>query len=131
VPGSLVEQKRGVSAGSHGSRDLFEVMGHGRRGAAGHDEACAHAPVRADRPEEVGRLRTLILRDRRSRSAFGPASGERLLLADTGLVAEPDLYGLAADSLGDLRQTAGEAFLKRAAASGSWAWWRGRAESLR
>ena len=68
---------------------------------------------------------------RGSRSALGPALGQGVLLADAGLVAEPDLYGLAPDSLRDLRQTVGEVFLDTAAASRSWASWRGRAESLR
>ena len=96
-------------------------MSHGLGGAAGHDQACADAPGRADRPEDVGRGRALVLRSRGSRSALGPAPGQGVLLADTGLVAEPDLYRLAACSLRDLRQTVGEVFSKMAAASGSWA----------
>ena len=53
-----------------------------------------------------------------------------LILRPSKDVGEPDLYRLA-DGLTDRCQTGGEVFLKMAAASGSWAWWRGRAESLR
>ena len=121
VPAGLIEQEHGVGAGRHSCGDLFEVAGHGRRGATVHDQARAHAPGRADRPEDVGRLRALILGGRGSRSACCPTPGQGVFLADPRLVAEPDLYGFAADGLRDLRQTVGEVFSKTAAASGSWA----------
>ena len=44
-------------------------------------------------------------------------SSERIRLADLGLIAEPDLYRFATESLRDLRQTVGEGFPKRAVTS--------------
>ena len=112
VPAGLIEQQHGVGAGGDGRGDLFEVQGHRLGVAAGHDEAGALALGRADRPEDVGRGGALVLGGRGRVSALGPAPGERVLLADPGLVCEPDLYRLAADSLRDLRQAGGEVFLK-------------------
>jgi hypothetical protein len=63
----------------------------------------------------------------------GPAPGDLVLLPDAGLIAEPDLdlAGIDARRARDRVQTGGEAFLKASTAPAAWAWWRGRAESLR
>ena len=47
-------------------------------------------------------------------SALGPAAGDLVLLADAGLVGEPDLYMLRREGLlmRDRLQARGEAFLK-------------------
>jgi len=62
-----------------------------------------------------------------------PATGDLVLLADSGLVAEPDLYivGINALLARDLVQARREAFLKASIAPSAWEWWRGRADSLR
>jgi hypothetical protein len=45
-------------------------------------------------------------------------AGDRVLLANAGLIRKPDLYRLAADSLCDLCHASGEGFLKAGMASG-------------
>jgi len=54
------------------------------------------------------------LRSRGPGALPGPAPGDLVLLADPGLVAEPDLYVAAVDALlaRDLVQARGETFLK-------------------
>jgi hypothetical protein len=55
------------------------------------------------------------------------------LFADARLVLEPNLYGLDIDRFfaRDSVQARGEVFLRSSIAPSIWAWWRGRAESLR
>lgn len=120
-----------MRAGCDSLGDLFEVQSYRFGSAVRHDEAGPGASGRADRPKYVGRGGALVLGCRGTRAAFGPALGDRVLLADPGTVGEADLYRLAADGLRDHLQAGGEAFLKTGMASESWAWWRGRAESLR
>ena len=62
VPAGLIEDQHGVGAGGDGLGDLFEVQGHRLSGAAGHDEAGAGAACGADRAEDVGGGRALVLR---------------------------------------------------------------------
>src|SRR5947207_7494003 len=70
----------------------------------------------------VGRTRPLIVRCRGSSPAPRPSPGDLVLLADPGLVLEPDLYRLARRvALGDLVEALGEVFLNAAMASASWA----------
>ena len=61
-----------------------------------------------------------------------PDPGEGALLADPGIVLEPDFQWLAASGLRDgVGYRLGEAFLKPSWASGSVFGWRGRTESRR
>lgn len=131
VPAGLIEQQDGVCAGGDGLGDLGQMQGHRLGGAERHDEAGPGASGRADRPEDVGRGGALVLGRRGARAASGPAAGDRVFLTDPGLVGESDLYWRAADGRRDRLQAGAEAFLKAGMVSGSWAWWRGRAESLR
>jgi hypothetical protein len=103
-------------------RAIASVLQRGRTRAA-QDESRAVAVFGADGTEDIGRGRALIPRGARPRSTPGPAPCDLVLLADAGLVGEPDLYLVKADGLllADLFQTGGEAFSKAAAASGSWA----------
>jgi hypothetical protein len=82
--------------------------------APGHDERRALAVLGTDRAEDIGRGGSLVLRRARARAAFGPTSGDLVLLADARLVREPDFYGVGLDAFfaPDLRQACGEAFLK-------------------
>src|SRR3984957_12501545 len=68
----------------------------------------------ADRAEDISRGGSLVRRRARTRAALGPAAGDLVLLADAGLVGEPDLYGGGLDALlaPDLVQARGKAFLK-------------------
>jgi hypothetical protein len=120
VPTGLIEQHDGVRAGCHGLRYLLDVQGHGVRVAAGQDEAGRLGLGGADGAEDVGRLRALIARRRRSRAAPRPSAGDLVLLAHPGFVLEPDLYGLAAGlARRDLRQERGEVFSNAVSASSS------------
>jgi hypothetical protein len=65
-----------------------------------------------DGAEDIGRRRALIVRRGRAGALFGPATGDLVLLADPGLVAEPDLYIVGIDALlaRDLVQARREVF---------------------
>jgi hypothetical protein len=54
----------------------------------------------------------LVFRRTRARAAFGPATGDLVLLADARLVRKPDLYGVGLDAFFalDLFQALGQAF---------------------
>ena len=92
---------------------------HRRDVAEGQDQPRRLAFGRTDRAEDIDRLGPLVARGDRPRAAPGPTPGDLVLLADAGLVGEPDLYALARRLAGrDLRQAGGEVFLKTAAASG-------------
>src|SRR5215217_1968692 len=84
-----------------------------------HDEPCALALGRADRPEQVGPARPLIVRRPGPGAAPRPSSRELVLLADTRLVLPPELYASVRMLGPDLRQAFGETFLKASADFGS------------
>ncbi len=119
VPARLIHQQDGMGIGGDGLGYLGEVQVHRRGVAEGQNQPRRLAFGRTDRAEDVGRLGALIVRGRRPRTAQGPTPGDLVLLADPGLVLEPDLYALARRLAGrDRRQTGREVFLKAAAASG-------------
>ena len=91
MPARLVNEDEGMCAWGDGLRDFVQVQGHALRGAAGQNQARALALSRTDRPEDIGRRRSLVLRGRRPRAAFGPAARDLVLLSNPGLVGEPDL----------------------------------------
>ena len=133
VPAGLIDQEDGMGTGCDGLGDLREVEVH-RLGVAGRqDQGRALALLRADRTEDVGRGGALITGRAWAGAALGPTAGDLVLLADTGLVCKPDLYGVAVERLRarDCLQAGGETFLKCSIAPSACAWWRGRAESLR
>jgi hypothetical protein len=90
MPSGLVEEKDRVLAGCNLGRDFGKVQGHRLGIAAGQDECCALAVVRADRSEDVGGGGALIVRGAGSCPASGPAPRDLVLLADPGLVSEPE-----------------------------------------
>ncbi len=94
--------------------DFGEVQAHRLGVAMGQNECGALAVLWADGAENIGRGGALIGGCRRPRSTFRPAPGDLVLLADTRLVGEPDLYALWRDVFfaGDFVQALGEAFLK-------------------
>src|SRR5262245_61552589 len=78
------------AAGRDGCGDLGEVQVH-RLGVAGrHDQGCTLALLRADCTEDVGGSGPLVPRCAWTGAALGPAAGDLVLLADAGLVGEPD-----------------------------------------
>ena len=63
------------------------------------DQANRCSRLGTDRAEDVGRSRALVLRGRGPRAPASPAPDNLVLLPDPGLVAEPDLYAAAANTL--------------------------------
>jgi hypothetical protein len=112
VPTGPVEQQDGVSAFGDGAGDLVEVKLHRLRVGEGQRQRCARAASRTDCAEQIGALVALVGGLARPRSASRPLPHEAVLLADPGLVLEPDLDRL---SLGDAGQVSaqggGEVFL--------------------
>ncbi len=133
VPSGLIDQQGGMPTRCDRLRDGRQVQGHGLGVAPGQDEARTLAVLGADGAEDVGGRGALVPRSYGPGAAPGPAPGQLVLLPDTGLVAEPDLQvgRINARLARDLVQTGREAFLKASTAPSAWAWWRGRAESLR
>jgi hypothetical protein len=113
--------------------DLREVQVHCLGVAGRQDQGRALAPLRADSAEDVGGGGALITGSTGARAALGPPARDLVLLANTSLVCEPDLYLVAVDRLlaRDCIQARGEVFLKSSITPSACAWWRGRAESLR
>src|SRR4029450_9357006 len=83
-----------MSAGCDRLCDFLQMQAHALRRAARQNQAGAYAPRRADRAEDVGRGRPLVIGGRGTGAARGPAPGDLVLLPDAGLIGEPDLYAL-------------------------------------
>ena len=83
-------------------------------GAARLDQCRSLALVGTDRSEDVGGGRALVMRGAWPRASFGPSARDLVLLANAGLVGEPDLYVFRIDALfaRDFVQTGWEALLK-------------------
>ena len=122
-----------MAAGFDFVRDGRQVPGHGVGVAPGHDQRRTLALLRADGAEDIGRRRALVLRCGGPGAARSPAPGQLVLLANAGLVAEPNLKPGGVDGFltRNRVQTGCEALLKRSIAPSACAWWRGRADSLR
>ena len=132
MPSGLIDDDNGMGSGCDGGGDFTEVEGHGSGVAFGQDQGRADAPGRTDGAEDIGRAGALVSGCRGARSALRPAPGDLVLLADPGFVLEPDLYRCCWwEAIADFRHAGGEVFLNAIIASGSCAWWRGRAVSLR
>lgn len=117
-----------MSAPGHCSGDLVEMGLHGVRVGEGHGERRADAPRRTDRPEQVGALIALVGGLARPGSASGPLPDEAVLLADAGLVLEPEFDRLAPGDVGEMGfQRGREVFLNASITRSSWAGWCGRA----
>src|ERR671916_219480 len=106
----------------HGG-DLGEVQAHRRAVAEGQDERRALAFPGADGAEDVGRCRTLVVCRGGSAAARRPAAVDLVLLADPGLVGEPDLYGPGGEALllSDGVQRGGGDFFNASTAPSAWA----------
>src|SRR3954469_19728558 len=108
-----------MGSGSHGLRDLGQVQAHRLRVASRQDQGRALALLWADRPEDVDRARPLIMRGAGPGSPSRPAAVNLVLLAHTGLVLPPQLYGGAVREVcPDRFHRGGETFLKASSASG-------------
>src|SRR5215204_4347923 len=78
-----------------GAGDLVEVELHGLGVSEGQRQGGTRAAGRADGAEQVRAFIALVGRLSWPRSALRPLPHEAVLLADAGLVLEPDLDGLA------------------------------------
>ena len=123
VPARLIHQHDGVSPRRDGERDFGEMQRHGLGVAERQDQPGTLAKLGADRAEDIGRFRPLVLGGRWPRAAPGPAPRDLVLLADARFVLEPYFYGCPAREGGlDLCQLGGKApFLKASSASSFWA----------
>ena len=114
VPASLIDQEDGMGSGRNRFGDLCKMQVHRLAVAGWQDQGRALALFGADRAEDVGGSGTLVARRTGAGAALRPAASDFVLLADAGLVGEPDFYCIAVDALlaRDRLQTGGEAFLK-------------------
>jgi len=84
-------------------------------------EGGAFAEPGADGAEQVGVLVALVGRQARSRAGPGPDPGAAVLLAEPGLVLEPDLDRLLLGQVAYVgRERAGEVFLNPSSTRWSW-----------
>src|SRR4051794_14287794 len=120
VPARPVEHDHAVRPGRDVAADLGQVQAGGRGVGVGQDEGGTDGPLRTDRAEQVGpRVATVAGRPGPG-AAPRPDPGQRALLADAGLILEPDLDRLAAGVLGQrLAYQLGEAFLNASCAASS------------
>lgn len=113
MPAGLIHDEDGVRARSDSLADLGKVQVHRVGIAPGQDQSGAGAARRADRAEDVGPFRALIMRRAGACAAPGPAPCDLVLLPDARLVLEPNFQCYAAaDFLPDFFQRFGELFLK-------------------
>ena len=133
VPSGLIDQEHGVGAWRDGLGDLDEMQVHRLGVAGGQDQAGALALLRTDGTEDVSRGGALIAGRAGAGTALRPPARDLVLLADARFVLKPNLYDLDVDRLfaRNFVQARVEVFLKSSIAPSTWAWWRGRAESLR
>jgi len=110
----LIDQEDGMGGGCDRFGDLHKMQVHRLAVAGRQDQGRALALVRADRAEDVGGSGPLVARRARASATLGPAAGNFVLLADAGLIGEPNLYRVAVDAFRarDRLQTFREAFLK-------------------
>ena len=117
------ESPAGLRRNTHHGAYLGQVQTHRLGVAVGHDQCSTLAVLRADGAEDVGRGVSLVPRRRRPGAAPRPAPGDLVLLAYSGLVGEPDLQRIEADTLvpRDACQRGAELFLKVVMAPSAWA----------
>src|SRR6476620_12507302 len=95
VPACLIHDEDGVRILVNMAGDFRQVLRHRVGVAPRHDESCRLAKLRADGTEDIGRSCALIMRRGRPRSPPGPAARDLVLLPDTGLILEPNLYSFS------------------------------------
>jgi len=89
----------------------------------GQDQSDSLALLGADGTEDVGGSGPLVRRGCRATATPRPATGDLVLLADPGFVAEPDLYvaGIDATLASHRRHYHRAIFLKASTAPATWA----------
>jgi hypothetical protein len=132
VIAGAIEDKDGVATCRHLATDGSEMQRHSLGVRRRHDEARCDTTLRTGCAEQIGPVVALVVRRAGPRSTLGPDAGQRALLADPGLILEPDFDRLAFGTGGDLRRDGrGEVFLNVSWASSSACGWRGLTDNLR
>ena len=90
-----VEDEHGVGPGRHGPGQLGQEQAHGRGRDLGQHQRDARVPLRADRTEQLDGGEALLPRPARPSASLVPDVRDAALLADPGLVLEPQLDPLA------------------------------------
>ena len=123
MPASLIDHEHSMGTGRDDLGDLREVQVHCLGIAGRWDQGRALALLRADRTEDVGGGGALVTGRAWACAALRPPAGDLVLLANTGLVLEPDFYLVAVDRLlaRDCVQARGEVFLKSSITPSAWA----------
>ena len=114
MPPGLIKDEDGMCAWRYCGGDLGKVQVHRLDVAGGQDEGRTLALPGADGAEDIGGRGALVAWREWPCAASCPASRDLVLLADAGLIGEPDLYVLRANAFcpGDFAQTGGQTFLK-------------------
>src|SRR4029077_19383056 len=89
-----VEDESGVATCGHLAADSREMQRHGLGVGGRHDQAGSDPTLRTGRAEQVDPVVALVARRAGPRSTLGPDAGQRALLADPGLILEPDFARL-------------------------------------
>jgi hypothetical protein len=114
VPAGPVEDERGVAPGRDRSRQLGQEQAHRRGRDLGQDQRDAGVPLGADGAEQVDRGEAVLAPPARAHAPLVPDVGGAALLADAGLVLEPQLDPRGLGMLGrDPAHHLGQAFLNR------------------
>lgn len=120
VPPCSIEQHDGMSASCHATRDFLDMQLHAGRAGEWERQASGFAARRADRPEQPGVVVALVGWLAWPRASPGPLPDDAVLLADPGLVLEPDLDRLSLRQMAGVgAQDAGEVFLNASMTAGS------------
>ena len=121
-----------MGAGRDGGTDFGEMSVHRIGVAPGQNQADGFAALGTDGAEDVDRFGALIARRDGAGSTSGPTARNLVLLAYASFVLEPDFdFGTRLEARPDGFDFRGEVFLNASTANSFWAWWRGRAVSLR
>lgn len=108
--------------------DLIKVHLHGLGVCPRQHEGRTCTAPGADSAEQIGVVVSLIGRLARPGSLPRPQPNLSVLLADTGLILEPDFYRRASGKIGYVGgKRVDEVFLKALMILASWAGWRGLA----
>ena len=128
MPAGTVHEHDGVGIALHTTADFIEMLLHGMGVGPRHHQSGADAPGRTDGAEQIGAFVSLVRRLARPGSAFRPQAHLAVLLADPGLVLEPDFYCLALRQMAYVGlERSAEVFLNASMTLVFWPGWRGLA----
>ena len=123
MPPGLIDQEHRMGSWSDHLGDFRKMQVHCFGVAGRQDQGRAFALFGANGTEDVGRSGALIAGCARTGATLGPSARDLVLLADTRLVLEPNLYGLDIDRFftRNFIQARWEVFLKSSTAPAAWA----------